>query len=74
MARLRRQSSSRISEEPERLLGRPRSSPGRRSKRDLSDWIVTDDWPKRVPVTEAEIEVFEAWFGDLFDEMFGPGF
>jgi hypothetical protein len=21
-------------------------------------------------VTEAEIEVFEAWFGDLFDELF----
>jgi hypothetical protein len=29
-----------------------------------------DDWPEDVPVTEAEIEVFEAWFGDLFDEMF----
>jgi hypothetical protein len=28
---------------------------------------VTDDWPDEVPVTEAEIEVFEAWFGDLFD-------
>ena len=23
-----------------------------------------------VPITEAEIEVFEAWFGDLFDELF----
>jgi len=23
-----------------------------------------------VPVTEAEIEVFDAWFGDLFDEPF----
>jgi len=32
---------------------------------------VTDDWPKDVPVTEAETDVFEAWFGDLFDEMFG---
>ena len=21
-------------------------------------------------ITEAEIEVFEAWFGDLFDELF----
>ena len=31
---------------------------------------VTDDWPEDVPVTEAEIEVFEAWFGDLFDELF----
>lgn len=35
-------------------------------------WRVTDDWPERVPVTEAEIEVFERWFADLFDEMFGP--
>lgn len=35
-------------------------------------WRVTDDWPDRVPVTEAEIEVFERWFGDLFDELFGP--
>jgi len=24
-------------------------------------------------VTEAEIAVFEAWFGDLFDELFGKG-
>jgi len=31
---------------------------------------VKNDWPKDVPVTEAEIEVFEAWFGDLFDEPF----
>ncbi|WP_170848990.1 hypothetical protein [Paracoccus aminovorans] len=33
---------------------------------------MTDDWPAPVPVTEAEIEVFERWFGDLFDELFGP--
>ena len=44
---------------------------GRRPKHDLSVWIVTDDWPERVPVTHAELDVFEAWFGDLFDEMFG---
>ena len=34
------------------------------------EWTVTDDWPDEVPITEAEIEVFEAWFGDLFDELF----
>ena len=38
----------------------------------LSSWRVVDDWPARVPVTDAEIDVFEAWFGDLFDELFGP--
>jgi hypothetical protein len=46
--------------------------PGRRqAKRDSVTWAVADDWPKDVPVTETEIEVFEAWFGDLFDELFG---
>ena len=45
---------------------------GRPPKHDLSAWTVTDDWPERVPVTEAEVDVFEAWFGDLFDELFGP--
>jgi len=25
-----------------------------------------------VPITDAELDVFEAWFGDLFDEMLGP--
>ena len=37
---------------------------------DSTSWTVTDDWPEDVPVAEAEIEVFEAWFGDLFDELF----
>jgi hypothetical protein len=46
---------------------------GRPPKHDLSAWTVTDDWPERVPVTQAEVDVFEAWFGDLFDEMFGTG-
>lgn len=46
--------------------------PGRRRPtRDSVTWTATDDWPKDVPVTEAEIDVFEAWFGDLFDELFG---
>ena len=35
-------------------------------------WRVTYDWPDRMPVTETEIEVFERWFADLFDELFGP--
>jgi hypothetical protein len=45
----------------------------RRAKRASGTWAVTDDWPKDVPVTETEIDVFEAWFGDLFDELFGKG-
>jgi hypothetical protein len=43
---------------------------GRPARKDRSGWIATDDWPEEVPITEAEIEVFEAWFGDLFDELF----
>jgi len=44
---------------------------GRPTKHDLSAWTITDDWPERVLVTQTEVDVFEAWFGDLFDEMFG---
>jgi len=40
---------------------------------DSTSWTVTDDWPEDVPVTEAEIEVFEAWFGDLFDAPSSSG-
>lgn len=48
--------------------------PGRRrAKRDRTTLTVTDDWPEDVPATEAEIAVFEAWFGELFDELFGDG-
>jgi len=43
---------------------------GRPARQVRSQWTVKDDWPDEVPVTEAEIEVFEAWFGDLFDELF----
>lgn len=44
----------------------------RQPKHNVETWTVTDDWPERVPVTEAEVRVFEAWFGDVFDEIFGP--
>ncbi len=45
---------------------------GRPVTYDLSDWRVVDDWPDDVPVTPEEVDVFERWFGDLLDEMFGP--
>ena len=48
--------------------------PGRRrANRASVTWTVTDDCLEDVPVTEAEIAVFEAWFGVLFDELFGDG-
>jgi hypothetical protein len=45
---------------------------GRPLIHDVDAWSVIDVWPARVPMTEAEIDVFEAWFGHLFDELFGP--
>lgn len=50
----------------------PVSSPKRRRpKHDVFTWTVTDDWPEKVPITEAEIEIFERYFGDVLDELFG---
>jgi hypothetical protein len=54
------------------LLGEPWPFQGRPPKLDLGTWTVTDDWPERVPVTDAEVDVFEAWFGDVLDKLFGP--
>ena len=45
----------------------------RRANRASVTLTVTDNLPEDVPVTEAEIAVFEAWFGELFDELFGDG-
>jgi hypothetical protein len=71
MSRSRRVRPPTASEQLEALLGHPWPFPGRPPKHNLSTWTVTDDWPDPVPVTEAEIEVFEQWFDDLFDELFG---
>lgn len=60
------------SEQLEALLGEPWPFPGRPPRHNLSNWRVSDNWPDEVPVTDAEIAVFEAWFGDFFDERFGP--
>ena len=45
---------------------------GRPPKHYLSTWTVVNDFPEPLPVTEAEIAVFERWFGDFFDELFDP--
>ncbi len=72
MPRASRQHPPTASEQLEQLLGKSWPFPGRPPKHDVENWTVTDDWPDRVPVTDAEVDVFEAWFGDLFDELFGP--
>ena len=32
---------------------------------------ISDDWPDHVPVTEAELDLFEVHFGPLLDELLG---
>lgn len=32
---------------------------------------ITDDWPDRIPVTSAEVDIIEAHFADFLDELFG---
>ena len=54
-------------------LAAPARPGRRRANRASVTLTVTDDWPEDVPVTDAEIAVFEAWFGELFDELFGNG-
>lgn len=39
---------------------------------DVEKLSVIDDWPERVPVSEGEIEIFERYFGDVLDRLFGP--
>jgi hypothetical protein len=54
-----------IEPEPSPRIERP-------PKHDVQSWTVTDDWSDLVPITDAELDVLEAWFGDLFDELFEP--
>ena len=39
---------------------------------DIETLPVIDDWPEDVPVTLAEVEIFERHFGDVLDRLFGP--
>jgi hypothetical protein len=70
MARPRKIYPPTASDKLEALLGF-RWKMGRPPKHDLTAWSVTDDWPETVPVTLAEVEVFEHYFADLFDELSG---
>ena len=72
MPRASRPPQTSASEQLRQLLGEPWPFAGRPPKHDLPTWTVTDDWPEHVPVTAAEVDVFEAWFGDILDELFGP--
>ncbi len=60
-----------VSKQLEALLGCPWPFNGRPHTHDVAVWRVTDDWHSPLPVTDQEVDVFEAWFGDLFDELLG---
>lgn len=51
-----------------RRRGRSQSLAG--NEADEDHVAVIDDWPDDIPVTEAEVDVFERYFGDLLDRLF----
>lgn len=71
MAKPRSKDALSASQQLELLLGYPWPYAGRAPRYDLTTWAVIDDWPDAIPVAIAEVDVFEAWFGGLFDELFG---
>lgn len=72
MPRKPRQQEATASEQLEQLLGEPWPFRGRPPRHNVESWRVIDDWPAQVPVSDAEVAVLEAWFGDIFDELLGP--
>ena len=38
---------------------------------DVESLPVFDDWPEKVPITEEELQIFERYFGDVLDQLFG---
>jgi hypothetical protein len=56
---------------PDDLYDYLRPAPRRRGRpaKKKPEWTVTDNWPDEVPITEAEIEVFEARDSNPFPRM-----
>ncbi len=42
------------------------------TKANQPDQIVVDDWPEEVPITAAEVDVLDAFLGDLLDAFLRP--
>jgi hypothetical protein len=49
------------------------SVPHPRRNRRVEVWqpLITDDLPDRIPIIEVELDILEAHFADLLDELFG---
>ena len=52
-------------------LDAPRVRIGKPSKHEFAARRVVDDWPAAIPSSEAELDLFEAHFGELIDRLFG---
>lgn len=50
---------------------RPAAPVGIRRRRNEQPIVVTDDWPRMIPVTEQETRIVEAFLGDKLDEILG---
>lgn len=38
-------------------------------RRAIDYWTVSDNLPEQIPVTPAEIDLFQAYFGDILDDL-----
>jgi hypothetical protein len=47
------------------------SRPRRPRREEVWRPLITDDLPDRIPITEAELDIIEAHFAVLLDELFG---
>jgi hypothetical protein len=46
-------------------------TPRRNRREEVWQPLITDDLPDRIPITEVELDILEAHFADLLDELFG---
>jgi hypothetical protein len=45
--------------------------PRRNRREEVWQPLITDDLPDRIPITDVELDILEAHFADLLDELFG---
>lgn len=74
--KLRRRAPSRWSEAPTDLHDyvqpAAKRRAGRRPRDDDGPIIVTDDWPEKIPIGDAELRAIEAHMAKELDDLFGP--
>lgn len=49
-----------------------RAAPRMRVIKDSGPIVVTDDWPERVPIGDAELRAIEGHLRKELDDLFGP--